>query len=295
MLLLSIKEHSISLLKAKEYYFGARDAPKNGDGYTHERTGKKIHEAATTIEFDTDNLDAVEEFSAIMGALAPEVQETTLAGRNIGKEEENSSSHTADRIVFKVDAKDFDAALKFAQESGFDFSSDVKTSEISTLNFMEKWFDEKRPTLFKNISTFVKSLEQNGIKSNSTSHAVESRLIDTSRRREVLQRVRDKARLEQGRDVLLDALQKAEKRNEDFAKPLLPIIPLGSSLSLMRKTLSPFFMLLEFLQLHLLSTYPTFSRWSMLSFKSVHSHLLGFHAKRKELVFFTLKLVGVFK
>jgi hypothetical protein len=145
-------------------------------------------------------------FAAAYGALTPEVQDSTIAGRTV---EPQTTEHNADR--FDIGINNQEAALKAAEdagfsEDGFTLSGD-KIMFFNIFDFPVKDFDNK-------YATFVdKYLEYGGQITSESKSAVQSEFIDSFRRAEILTEAERNAVQQAGREGLRNAVQEAKQRN----------------------------------------------------------------------------------
>jgi len=87
---------------------------KDGVGGFEFQDGNKIKEATSAVTITGAWNDMVK-FAAMYGALAPEVQEATIAAMYVAK---NSLNHNGDEFTYKVDNNT--AAMQAAVDAGFD-------------------------------------------------------------------------------------------------------------------------------------------------------------------------------
>jgi hypothetical protein len=164
-----------------------------------------VAEVSTVATVSGDWNDIIK-FAAAYGALTPEVQDSTIAGRTV---EPQTTEHNADR--FDIGINNQEAALKAAEdagfsEDGFTLSGD-KIMFFNIFDFPVKDFDNK-------YATFVdKYLEYGGQITSESKSAVQSEFIDSFRRAEILTEAERNAVQQAGREGLRNAVQEAKQRN----------------------------------------------------------------------------------
>ena len=185
--------------------------------------GEIVDEVSTSIELDTDDIEKTTEFAAVMGALAPETQESTIAAQYISESDENGPRHTGDMHSL-TEVSDLSYAVEAAKEAGLNFTADVNTSSIHFLEFLRKdWFNNKE---FKEkLTKFVSKLKEGGIKYDTETRAVESRLIESGgsaehefSRKDILRNIGKQEGMGQGGDGIRNAVSEAIKRNDEFIR-----------------------------------------------------------------------------
>jgi hypothetical protein len=164
-----------------------------------------VAEVSTVATVSGDWNDIIK-FAAAYGALTPEVQDSTIAGRTV---EPQTTEHNADR--FDIGINNQEAALKAAEdagfsEDGFTLSGD-KIMFFNIFDFPVKDFDNK-------YATFVdKYLEYGGQITSESKSAVQSEFIDSFRRAEILTEAERNAVQQAGREGIRNAVQEAKQRN----------------------------------------------------------------------------------
>lgn len=201
---------------------GIESASLNVGRYTNSE-GNKIREASTLVVLKTGDLDRAEQYAALSGALAPEVQESTIAARDLSESDLRTTVHDATRIVLKV--SDLEVAMKYADDAGLDNTLGIDGKTIEFIEFNPEkhtWFDSKE--YLNNFTNFVSKLKDNGIEYESRYHPIESRFITadgadgTFSRQSIIENAKREVGLQSGRQDLRDALSEAEKRNEEFIR-----------------------------------------------------------------------------
>lgn len=167
-----------------------------------------VSEVSTVVNV-TGDWNNIVEFAAVYGAIAPEVQDSTIAGRTV---EPQTTEHNADRFDIGIDNQE--AALKAAEDAGF--SQDGFTMSGNKIMFFNIFdypvvgFDEK-------YANFVdKYLEYGGNITSESKSAVQSEFIDSDRRAEIIEKIEGNA-VQQGRwESIRDVIQKAKERNKGY-------------------------------------------------------------------------------
>jgi hypothetical protein len=159
----------------------------------------------------TGDWNSIVEFAAVFGAMTPEVQDSTIAGRTI---ESGSEFHNTDRYEVELDNQE--AAMKAAADAGFDQEGFTLTgNKIMFFNIFEypvEDFDNK-------YVTFVdKYTEYGGKIGSETKSAIQSEFIDSDRRAEIITKIEGNAVQQTGREGIRNAVQEAKPRNEAYRK-----------------------------------------------------------------------------
>lgn len=163
----------------------------------------------------TGDWNNVVEFAAVFGAMTPEVQDSTIAGRAV---EANTEDHNADRFDIGIDNQE--AAMKAASDAGFDQDGfTLSGDKISFFNIFEYPVED-----FENkYVTFVdKYLEYGGQITSETKSAIQSEFIDSDRRAEIIAAIEGNAVQQAGRQGVRNAIQEAKPRNEEYRKKIAP-------------------------------------------------------------------------
>lgn len=160
----------------------------------------------STVVNVTGDWNNIIEFAAAYGAMAPEVQDSTIAGRTV---EAQTTEHNADRFDIGIDNQE--AALKAAEDAGFSQDgftmSGDKIMFFNIFDFPVENFDEK-------YATFVdKYIEYGGKITSESKSAVQSEFIDSFRRAEILTEAERNAVQQTGRESVRDVIKKAKERN----------------------------------------------------------------------------------
>jgi hypothetical protein len=183
--------------------------------------GTKVSEISTLILLNTKDISKATEFAAMMGALAPEVQESTIASAYLTEEEGDRGEH--DGMLHEIKTPNLAGAVKILNDLGLNHTVVIKKNVIELLEFNKEWFNA---TEFKEkLNKFVKLLKENNITYEPYSHPIKSNLIESGSdpesefsRRRILEDIRVKADLQPGGEQLRDAVSEAIKRNEDFIR-----------------------------------------------------------------------------
>jgi hypothetical protein len=178
--------------------------------------GTTVKEATTVLEV-TGDWKSIVEFAALVGALTPEVQESTIAGRYV---EENTEEHNTDEYSYQID--NTEAALQAAADAGFDVDGFTLLNE--EIKFYNGFYYENGERIFyidrigEKIDTFVaKYLEYGGNIKREEKRPVQSEFITYEKRVNALAKIAADA-LQPGSNWagLRDRIVFAEKRNEAF-------------------------------------------------------------------------------
>jgi len=187
------------------------DGMQDGIGGFAFDDGTEVKEATTMVNV-TGNWDDIVNFAAVMGALTPEVQESTIAGRYV---EEGSKNHKADEYSVGID--NTSAALRAAEEAGFNSAGfTLLDKEIKFFNV----FKYRNKNIREMLATFVnKYKEYGGQITSEGKRAVESEYIDYDRRGAILAAVTGDAVPEGSNWAgVRDLTSNAFTRNKAFAK-----------------------------------------------------------------------------
>lgn len=178
--------------------------------------GSAVKEASTILDVTGDWQNIVD-FTALIGALTPEVQESTIAGRFVDAE---AQEHNADLYSYQID--NTEAALQAVADAGFDL--DGFTLINGEIKFINAFYEENGEVRFliedidKKINTFVgKYKEYGGSIQGKNKEPVQSEYIDYEKRADALGRIAaDALRPESRWAGLRDRIIFAEKRNKAF-------------------------------------------------------------------------------
>lgn len=179
-------------------------------GFENEQ-GKKIVEVAAKSNIDVDDFNKAIKYAAVLGAIAPETQESTIAARYV---EAGYEGHNADEYVLTV--SDPDAAIKALTDIGvYNFSVNESTKEVTLLNI----FAFPTEDIDNIIDNFASKLNEYGVQyTAATKSAIQSEYIDYNRRQEIITDLQGDALYEQGGQRLRDVIDNAKQRNEEFIR-----------------------------------------------------------------------------
>jgi len=160
-------------------------------GYVNEG-GTKIREVSNVVKLKNATLDQASEFASMVAALAPEVQESSIASQVV---EENSPTHNADQVTISV--SDPQLTFEALQEVGIDeYTLDTDKNLLTLLDVHEfrneQWYKQRADLLNK--------LDEKNVKHNLVSQeAIESRYITRDSRKQILSNARQRL-IQQGKE-----------------------------------------------------------------------------------------------
>jgi hypothetical protein len=178
-------------------------------GYEN-RQGERIVEISNAVDLENATIEQAEEFAALAGALAPQVQESAIAAQYT---DQGAANHNANEYVIKVN--DVDAAIEALEIAGItDYSINEATGEVSLIDVL----DFADPQLQKNIGTFIGLLKQNGINYEQKDYRpVDSRRVGIAGRKKILGRIKSKgSQLGPSGQNILQTLEDAVRRDAEF-------------------------------------------------------------------------------
>lgn len=179
-------------------------------GYENE-AGEKIIEISNDVDLENATIEQAEEFAALAGALAPQVQEATIAAQYINQE--GGKDHKANEYTVVV--SDVDGAIDALKAAGItDFSINDKTGEVSFIDLVN--FAD--PKLQENIGNFLIELESKGINYEQQVYKpLNSTRVGKAKRKEILGRIKSAGTrpVEGGQDIL-SSLEEAVRRDAEF-------------------------------------------------------------------------------
>ena len=179
-------------------------------GYENEK-GERIVEISNDVDLENATMEQAEEFAALAGALAPQVQEATIAAQYLS--EEGGKDHKANEYTIVV--SDVDGAIDALKAAGItDFSINEKNGEISFIDVL----DFTDPQLQENIGEFIIQLKSKGINYEQQVYKpLNSTRVGKARRKEILGRIKSAGPrpIEGGQDVL-PTLEEAIRRDAEF-------------------------------------------------------------------------------
>jgi hypothetical protein len=210
------KEH-IQMLKkvAKTMGLEINSIDDTIGGFENEQNNK-ITEISNRVKLNTKDIDAAEKYAAVVGALAHETQEATIAARYV---EHGDPNQTAIETELKV--SDLNNAVKSLKEAGINsFEINENDNSIKILDF-----DNGKSKDFNNkMLSFADILDKNNVKYETEHHAIESRYVDPKRRAELLKEAKLQAEQQKGGPELRDIYEKSKAKSEEFlSKKELPV------------------------------------------------------------------------
>jgi hypothetical protein len=179
-------------------------------GYENEK-GERIVEISNDVDLENATMEQAEEFAALAGALAPQVQEATIAAQYLS--EEGGNDHKANEYTVVV--SDVDGAIDALKAAGItDFSINEKNGEISFIDVL----DFTDPKLQENIGNFLIELESKGINYEQQVYKpLNSTRVGKAKRKAILGRIKGTgAGPVQGRENILPSLEEAVRRDAEF-------------------------------------------------------------------------------
>lgn len=178
-------------------------------GYENE-AGERIVEISNLVELEGATMEQTEEFAALAAALAPQVQEATIAAQYIN---EGDTAHNANE--YGVVVSDVDGAIDALKAVGItDFSINEKTGEVSFIDVL----DFTDPQLQENIGNFLIELESKGINYEQQVYKpLDSRRVGKAKRKAILGRIKSAGpRPVEGGQNILSSLEEAVRRDAEF-------------------------------------------------------------------------------
>ena len=160
-------------------------------GYVNDG-GTKIREVSNVVKLKNATLDQASEYASMVAALAPEVQESSIASQVV---EEGAPTHNADQVTISV--SDPQLTFEALQEVGIDeYTLDTDKNLLTLLDVHEfrneQWYKQRADLLNK--------LDEKNVKHNLVSQeAVESRYITRDSRKQILSNARQRL-IQQGKE-----------------------------------------------------------------------------------------------
>ena len=179
-------------------------------GYENEK-GERIVEISNDVDLENATMEQAEEFAALAGALAPQVQEATIAAQYLNQE--GGNNHKANEYTVVV--SDVDGAIDALKAAGItDFSINEKNGEVSFIDVL----DFTDPQLQENIGNFLIELESKGINYEQQVYKpLNSTRVGKAKRKAILGRIKGTgAGPIQGRENILPSLEEAVRRDAEF-------------------------------------------------------------------------------
>lgn len=168
--------------------------------------GTEIQEVANRVNIETKDLNEAEKFAAVLGSLAHETQEATIASQYV---EIGSKGQTGIEVEIKVG--DLDEAVNQLKKAGItDYTIDEKNNTVSVIDFgngKDEAFNQK-------MTTFV-SESKNNIQDGTTYRGIESRFINADRRAEIFRSAKSEAGQQQSGSDLRNLYEQAESADRD--------------------------------------------------------------------------------
>ena len=178
-------------------------------GYKNE-AGQEIIEISNRVVLPDATLQQAEEYAAMVAALAPETQESTIAAQYV---QDNTQEQNGNEYVIQV--SDTQAAMNALQQAGItDFSINESTNEVSFIDI----FDFADPMLQDKIGIFAENLNNNNVNYEIKDYRpVQSNFIDKGTRKEIIGRIaKERAESRQGGQDLYNSLVQAIENDARF-------------------------------------------------------------------------------
>lgn len=202
------KKH-IEMLKkvAKSMGLSIESIDNTIGGFENDK-GNKITEISNRVKLNTNDLDAAERYAAVVGALAHETQEATIAARYVEHGDPNQSA-----IETEIKVSDLKNAVNSLKEAGIhNFEVNENDNSIKILDF-----DNGKSDDFNNkMLSFADLLDKNNIQYETEHHAIESRYVDPERRSELLKEAKLQAEQQKGGTKLRNLYEKSTAKSEEF-------------------------------------------------------------------------------
>ncbi len=147
-------------------------------GYVNE-AGNKVREVSNVVTLKNTTLDKAAEYAALTAALAPEVQESSIAAEYTVDQAEN---HNGNEITIKV--SDSEGTFQALQEAGID---EYTLSETKNLLSLLDIFDFSDPQKDAKLAKLLDILDKKNITYEvADKKAINSRFIDKKSRQQIL-------------------------------------------------------------------------------------------------------------
>jgi len=147
-------------------------------GYVND-AGTKIREVSNVVKLKQATLDQASQYAALTAALAPEVQESSIAAEYTTDGAEN---HNGNEITIKV--SDSEGTFQALQEAGID---EYTLSETNNLLTLLDIFDFSDPDKDAKLEKLIDILDEKNITYEvSDKKAINSRFIDKKSRQQIL-------------------------------------------------------------------------------------------------------------
>ena len=196
-------------------------------GYVND-AGTKIREVSNVVKLKQATLEQASQYAALTAALAPEVQESSIAAEYTTDGAEN---HNGNEITIKV--SDSEGTFQALQEAGID---EYTLSETNNLLTLLDIFDFSDPDKDAKLEKLIDILDEKNITYEvSDKKAINSRFIDKKSRQQILSDGRQSAIQQQQEGSSLykkiisainrDAQKQGISPNEYIGKPSEPATP----------------------------------------------------------------------
>lgn len=182
-------------------------------GYKNDE-GNDITEVSALVSLPGATIEQAEQFAAMSAALAPYVQESSIAAQYTENQAEN---HNANEYEFQVKPEDVDGAIQSLKEAGIlNFTADDSTGVI-TFTDVKEFADAD---LIKKINKLIESFKSKNIEFNEDTinyRPIESRFIDKNRRRDAIRKIKaEGSQNGQGGAGLRETLDRAIQQDAAF-------------------------------------------------------------------------------
>ena len=171
-----------------------------------------IMELSAKVQFAPGQKFAkIREYAAIMGALAPESQDTTIAGEYVKKGDKRATGY-----AIRIPTNDIDAAIALAESSGL-HGLDIDTDSSEAIIFARNEKDAKQARLL------AKQFRSQGIGTGKfTAEPLRTEFIGEAKRSDILRNVSGRLRGDGGRQQggarLRDLVKLAQERDAAFQR-----------------------------------------------------------------------------
>ena len=148
-------------------------------GYVNQESGSKIREISNIVKLKNATLEQASQYAALTSALAPEVQQSSIAAEYTIDGAEN---HNGNEISIKV--SDSEGTFQALQEAGID---EYTLSETNNLLSLIDIFDFSDPEADAKLETLLNILDKKNITYEvADKKAINSRFIDSKSRKQIL-------------------------------------------------------------------------------------------------------------
>ena len=168
----------------------------------------KITEISNRVKLKTNDLNLAEKYAAVVGALAYETQEATIAARYV---EHGSKNQSAIEVEIKV--SNLKNAVKALKEAGiYEFEINENDNSIKILDF----YNGKNEDFNNKMLSFADLLDKNNVRYETEHNAIESRYVDPERRSELLKEAQLQAKQQKSGTELRNIYEKSKAKSEEF-------------------------------------------------------------------------------